>query len=81
MLYNDLNMFLVIISSIFICWFIISNQPKKIKYCNKPLNMMDDEEYINTFLPFIIQDWEKKGKPRGMTLEEYIDKYIITEGK
>ena len=42
---------------------------------------MNDEEYINTFLPFIIQDWEKKGKPRGMTLEEYIDRYIRTEGK
>ena len=80
MLYDNLIIFLVIISFIFIICSIIFNQPKKINYY-KPLSMMNDEEYINTFLPIIIQRWEERGKPRGMTLDQYIDEYVRTEGK
>ena len=81
MLTYDLILFILLI----IVFILFNNFPKKNKEkilpCGKKLNELTDEEYIEYFLPYIIQRWEEREKAKGMSLEEYIDKYVRTENK
>ena len=78
-----LNYAIILFIILVIVFILFNNFPKKyeekILPCGKKLNELTDEEYIEYFLPYIIQQWEEREKPRGMSLEEYIDKYVRTE--
>lgn len=80
-----LNYAIILFILLVIVFILFKNCPKKNKEkilpCGKKLNELTDEEYIEYFLPYIIQRWEEREKPRGMSLEEYIDKYVRTENK
>ena len=80
-----LTYYLILFILLIIVFILFNNFPKKneqkILPCGKKLNELTDEEYIEYFLPYIIQRWEEREKPRGMSLEEYIDKYVRTENK
>ena len=78
-----LNYAIILFIILVIVFILFNNFPKKyeekILPCGKKLNELTDEEYIEYFLPYIIQRWEEREKAKGMSLEEYIDKYVRTE--
>ena len=72
-----LNYAIILFIILVIVFILFNNFPKKyeekILPCGKKLNELTDEEYIEYFLPYIIQRWEEREKPRGMSLEDLKD--------
>lgn len=81
----NLNLIAIAIITLIINYLLLSNRKVHFRKLSKEEKMkartLTDEEFINTFLPYIIQLWEKNGKAKGMSLDEYINVYIRMENK
>lgn len=75
------NLFLVVL--LFHDYLAIKNENKNGFFIEEKkeriTRLLTDDEFINKYLGVIIQKWEENGKPKGISLEDYINEHYRTD--